>query len=102
LFAGAATALGEKLALKAQPNRYFQANVLKVGHHGSSGSTSEKFLETVQPSIAVISVGKDNEYGLPDQELLDRLEKQGVTVYRTDEDGTITLLLDGTNVTVVK
>lgn len=102
LFAGDATALGEKLALKAQPNRYFQANVLKVGHHGSSGSTSEKFLETVQPSIAVISVGKDNEYGLPDQELLDRLEKQGVTVYRTDEDGTITLLLDGTNVTVVK
>lgn len=102
LFAGDATALGEKLALKAQPNHYFQANVLKVGHHGSSDSTSEKFLETVQPSIAVISVGKNNEYGLPDQELLDRLKKQGVTVYRTDEDGTITLLLDGTNVTVVK
>ncbi|MEA5049022.1 MAG: ComEC/Rec2 family competence protein [Eubacteriales bacterium] len=102
LFTGDATALGEKLALKALPNRYFHANVLKIGHHGSSDSTSEKFLETVAPSLAVISVGKGNEYGLPDQELLDRLKSQGITVLRTDEDGTVTLLLDGTNVTVVK
>ena len=102
LFTGDATALGEKLALKAQPNHYFHADVLKVGHHGSSGSTSKKFLKAVKPTIAVISVGKNNDYGLPDQALLDRLSDAGVTVYRTDEDGTITLLLDGTNVTVVE
>jgi len=102
LFAGDATALGEKLAMKAQPDHYFHADVLKIGHHGSSDSTSEKFLETVQPSIAVISVGKDNGYGLPDAELLERLSKQGIKVYRTDEDGTVTLLLDGTNVTVIE
>lgn len=102
LFAGDATVLGEKLALKAQPNHSFQANVLKVGHHGADDSTSEIFLQTVNPSIAVISVGQNNEYGLPDQALLDRLSARGITVYRTDEDGTITLLLDGTNVKVIE
>ncbi len=102
LFTGDATALGEKLALKAQPNQYFHADVLKVGHHGSSDSTSKKFLHAVSPSIAIISVGKDNDYGLPDKELLDRLMDAGITVYQTDEDGSITLLLDGTNVTVLK
>ena len=102
LFTGDATALGEKLALKAQPNHYFKASVLKVGHHGANESTSKKFLKAVSPKIAVISVGKNNDYGLPDQSLLDRLKDAGITVYRTDEDGSITLLLDGTNVTVVK
>lgn len=102
LFTGDATALGEKLAMKAQPNHCFEANVLKVGHHGSSDSTSEKFLKAVSPKIAVISVGKNNDYGLPDEALLDRLNDAGVMVYRTDEDGSITLLLDGTNVTVVE
>ena len=102
LFAGDATALAEKLAMKAQPNHYFRANVLKIGHHGSSDSTSEKFLETVQPSIAVVSVGSENEYGLPDAALLDRLNAQGIAVYRTDRDGSITLLLDGTNATVIQ
>ncbi len=102
LFTGDATSLSEKLAMKAQPNHYFEANVLKVGHHGSSDSTSAKFLKAVSPSIAVISVGKNNDYGLPDEELLNRLKNAGVTVYRTDESGAITLLLDGTNVTVVE
>jgi beta-lactamase superfamily II metal-dependent hydrolase len=102
LFTGDATTLGEKLALKAQPNHYFHANVLKVGHHGSSDSTSKKFLKAVNPTIAVISVGKDNDYGLPDEALLDRLKDAGITVYRTDENGSITLLLDGTNVTVLE
>ncbi len=102
LFTGDATSLSEKLAMKAQPNHFFEATVLKVGHHGSSDSTSEKFLKAVSPSIAVISVGKNNDYGLPDEELLYRLKDAGVTVYRTDESGAITLLLDGTNVTVVE
>ena len=102
LFTGDATSLSEKLALKALPNHYFHADVLKVGHHGSSDSTSEKFLKAVSPKIAVISVGKNNDYGLPDEALLDRLNDAGVTVYRTDESGSITLLLDGINVTVVE
>lgn len=102
LLTGDSTELGEKLALKAQPDHYFKADVLKVAHHGSSDSTFEKFLDAVSPAIAVISVGRGNDYGHPNQALLDRLTERGITIYRTDEDGTITLLLDGTSVTVVK
>lgn len=102
LLAGDATEVAEKLALKALPNQYFQADVLKVGHHGSSDSTSVKFLSAVSPSIAVISCGLDNEYGHPDEELLSRLESYGIQIYRTDLDGTVTLLLDGTNVKVIQ
>ncbi|MEN6338895.1 MAG: ComEC/Rec2 family competence protein [Clostridiaceae bacterium] len=102
LLTGDATQVAEKLALKALPNSYFQADVLKVGHHGSSDSTGTKFLDTVNPSIAIISCGVNNEYGHPDQALLDRLTERNITVYRTDQDGTITLLLDGTNVKVIE
>ena len=102
LLTGDSTELGEKLALKAQPDQYFKADVLKVAHHGSSDSTFESFLDAVSPAIAVISVGKDNDYGHPNQALLDRLTERGITIYRTDEDGTVTLLLDGTSVTVIK
>jgi len=102
LLTGDTTELGEKLALKAQRNHYFKADVLKVAHHGSSDSTFEAFLDAVSPAIAVISVGKDNDYGHPDQALLDRLTERGITIYRTDEDSTISMLLDGTSVTVLK
>lgn len=102
LLTGDATELSEKLALKAQPDHYFRADVLKVAHHGSSDSTFEAFLDAVSPAIAVVSVGKGNDYGHPHDSLLDRLNERGVTIYRTDEDGTVTLLLDGTRVTVVK
>ena len=102
LFTGDATELAEKLALKAQPNHYFRADVLKVAHHGSRDATFETFLDAVSPAIAVISVGKNNDYGHPHDSLLDRLSERGITVYRTDQDGTVTLLLDGTSVTVIE
>ncbi len=102
LLTGDATELSEKLARKAQPDHYFRADVLKVAHHGSSDATFEAFLDAVSPAIAVISVGRDNDYGHPHDALLDRLHDRGITVYRTDEDGTITLLLDGTRVTVIE
>ncbi|HWQ97663.1 MAG TPA: ComEC/Rec2 family competence protein [Clostridia bacterium] len=102
LLTGDATELAEKLALKAQPNEYFRADVLKVAHHGSRDATFEAFLDAVSPAIAVISVGRNNDYGHPHDSLMDRLQERGITIYRTDEDGTITLLLDGTSVTVIK
>ena len=71
------------------------ATVLKVGHHGSSSATGEVFLEKVDPSIAVISCGYQNDYGHPDAQILERLEDADVTVYRTDSQGTISLYSDG-------
>lgn len=74
-----------------------QTNVLKVGHHGSNTSSSKEFLNQVLPQIAIISVGKDNSYGHPHKEVIDRLKKIGTLIYRTDEKGNILLESDGKN-----
>jgi beta-lactamase superfamily II metal-dependent hydrolase len=74
--------------------------VLKVGHHGSRSSTGEAFLSAVDPQIGVISAGEDNRYGHPHQDVLDRLSQHGVTVYRTDLSGTITITTDGSTISV--
>lgn len=71
------------------------ADVLKVGHHGSSSSTSEAFLKAVNPFFAVISCGLGNDYGHPHRETLTLLEQAKIPVYRTDEQGTITVTSDG-------
>lgn len=71
------------------------ADVLKVGHHGSSTSTSTEFLKKVSPSSAVISCGKGNSYGHPHSETLQKLADMGTAVYRTDELGTIVSVSDG-------
>lgn len=77
------------------------ADVLKCGHHGSSTSTSEAYLNAVNPSYAIISCGKDNSYGHPHSETLQVLNSKGITVLRTDEMGTITLQSDGSTVSPV-
>ena len=75
-----------------------KADVLKAGHHGSSTSTSV-FLKAVSPSYVVIQCGKDNSYGHPHKETMEKLEKAGCQVLRTDEYGTITASSDGTQIT---
>jgi competence protein ComEC len=75
------------------------ATVLKVGHHGSGTSSSYSFLREVLPTYAVISVGADNSYGHPHQEVLSRLYDARVTVYRTDLQGTVVAHSDGESVT---
>jgi competence protein ComEC len=72
-----------------------KSDVLKVGHHGSSSSTSEAFLEAVNPKYAVISVGEGNSYGHPHSETIDKLNKQNVEVLRTDQQGTIIFTTNG-------
>jgi len=71
------------------------SDVLKISHHGSKYSSSEDFLKEVSPEIAVISVGKDNSYGHPTQEVLENLNKYGIRVLRTDEAGDIKIIYDG-------
>lgn len=72
-----------------------RADVLKCGHHGSSTSTTAKFLKAVNPSYAVISCGKDNEYGHPHKETIQKLELLGCEILRTDRMGTIVAYTDG-------
>lgn len=74
------------------------ADVLKVGHHGSSTSTTKEFLNKVHPSIGVISVGSDNSYNHPNSDTVKRLKDGKVTIYRTDKDGTVVLCSDGSNI----
>ena len=75
------------------------STLLKVGHHGSSTSTSYRFLREVAPKYGVISVGTDNEYGHPTETVLSRLRDADVTLYRTDLQGDIICRSDGTDLT---
>lgn len=77
-----------------------QTTVLKVGHHGSDTSSSESFLNQVKPEISVISVGINNTYGHPKKTTLDKLNALETSIYRTDQNGTITITCDGTNCVV--
>ncbi len=83
-----------------QSGAELSATVLKVGHHGSKTSSGTEFLKAVNPKWAVISVGADNSYGHPHEQTLKRLEDLGVTVFRTDVNGTVTAVTDGENVEV--
>lgn len=97
LFTGDAEKLSEKEVLN---KRYdIKSDVLKIGHHGSSSSTSKEFLNEVNPKIAVISVGKNNDYGHPHKETISSLKNKGIKYFRTDEEGTISLESDGKTVT---
>lgn len=73
------------------------SDVLKIAHHGSKTSSSEEFIAKVSPEIAVISVGRENKYGHPHQEVLDTLTKYGIRILRTDENGDIKIISDGKN-----
>lgn len=93
IFAGDAEAAEEKEIIKSGYN--IEAQVLKLGHHGSSTSSSEEFLDKVSPSIAIIMTGERNSYGHPHKEVLERLEARNIKVYRTDTYGTILITSDG-------
>lgn len=97
LFTGDAENLSETEMLNAGYD--LKADVLKVGHHGSTTSTSVSFLDAVSPKYAVISVGKDNSYNHPTKTTMDKLKERNIPVYRTDESGTIECTSDGTNIT---
>lgn len=98
LFTGDAERPAEETVIDSGAD--LSADVLKVGHHGSDSSTSYPFLREVMPKYAVISAGKDNKYGHPDQTTLSRLEDAGVKIYRTDLNGDIQVLSDGKTVFV--
>lgn len=96
LFEGDAEKLSEKEILNTGFD--IACDVLKVGHHGSSSSTSKEFLDKAAPKIAIISCGKNNDYGHPHKVTLTNLKKHNVKIYRTDIDGTVVIKSDGNNI----
>jgi beta-lactamase superfamily II metal-dependent hydrolase len=96
LFAGDAEEVSESEMLRN--GLEVKGNVLKVGHHGSSYSTSDDFLKAVSPEYGIFSVGKDNVYGHPAASTIEKLSGAGVKFFRTDHDGTIVAVCDGKSI----
>jgi len=91
LFTGDIEKIAEEKILEQVDKNRLKADVLKVGHHGSKTSSISEWVEAVKPKIALIGVGENNRFGHPNGEVVERLEKSGAKVYRTDEDGEICL-----------
>lgn len=94
LFTGDAEDISENEML-LNDSSALASDVLKVGHHGSDSSSTAEFLSAVQPEYAVISCGEGNSYGHPHSETLDRLNAIGTQIYRTDKQGAVTVICDG-------
>ncbi len=93
LFTGDLEEEGEKGLVATYPD--LRADVLKVAHHGSNTSSITPFLSAVQPNIAIISVGERNRYGHPHKEVIERFEKMGIEIWRTDKQGAISYVFKG-------
>ena len=97
LFAGDAEAEAEKKVIDSYSNDFsrLKSQVLKVGHHGSKTSSSESFIDVIAPEYAIISVGIDNKFNHPSPLTLDKFLARGAQIYRTDQNGDITIISDG-------
>lgn len=98
LFTGDAERVSEQEILSENHN--ISANVLQVGHHGSNTSTTQEFLQRVNPQIAVISVGEGNMYGHPHNAVINRLNYHGIYIFRTDIHGNILISTNGRSIRV--
>ncbi len=95
MLTGDATSYTEGLVLAANKQEGLKSDVLKVGHHGSRTSTSQKFLQTVYPEYAIISASRTNRYGHPHPEIVNRLKDFSVQILGTYQNGTIKCITDG-------
>jgi len=95
LFMGDAEKEVEEELLASQEE--ISADILKVGHHGSETASAEDFLSRVSPRTAIISVGAENSFGLPDLQIIRRLERLGIEVRRTDQERTMIYKIEGLN-----
>ena len=102
MLTGDAESESESEILAKYPASELRADFLKVGHHGSSTSTSTAFLTAVSPSIASISCGEDNKYNHPHRETIEKLQGANIKVYRTDLLSTIVFVCDGNTISVVE
>ena len=95
LFTGDIERVAENQILKEYQNQQLklQSTILKVGHHGSRTSSTEEWVQAVIPKVALIGVGKNNKFGHPNDEIIERLQSFGVQIYRTDQMGEITIFI---------
>lgn len=100
LLTGDAEAEVEQELLDLASTTDLSAPMLKVGHHGSDTSSSEEFLDTVQPQIAIIPAALENKFGHPSLRVVKRLERLGAAVYQTGVDGTVRAVSDGVEIRV--
>lgn len=95
LFTGDAQEQAEADIIRKFGSGILKSDLLKVGHHGASDSSSEQFIKAVSPAFAAISCGENNTYGHPDITVVERLSEAGAQIYRTDEEGGIIFVSDG-------
>ena len=101
ILTGDAESVSEKEIVAAYSSSQLDCDILKSGHHGSSSSSCDEFLDAIDAEIAIISCGTGNKYGHPNQPTLDRYEKRGMRVHRTDLEGTIVYVSNGAEFTQV-
>ena len=96
LFTGDIEEIAEKEILQKNKNylSILNSTILKVAHHGSKTSSTKEFIEAVKPKIALIGVGENNKFGHPNNEVIERLENLKVKIYRTDQTGEITVIVN--------
>ena len=97
---GDAEEYAQEVMLAKLPLSAFPSSVLCMPHHGGANAASDAFLAAVSPSIALISVGAGNDFGHPEEEVLNMLSRAGIPYYRTDENGTLHILLNGKKIQV--
>ncbi len=99
MFTGDAEEESEEKILSVYPSELLKSDILKMGHHGSSTSSTLDFLKAVSPDVAIMSLGEGNSYNHPHKETLDKLESLDLPYYRTDLHGTIVFVSDGQSFT---
>ena len=85
-----------------QTGCYLKNDALKIGHHGAEDSNSAEFIDSIMPKIAVLSVGKNNRYGYPSEEVIQRFKSKKIILYRTDVDGNIIIKTNGEKIQIKK
>lgn len=99
LFTGDISSKIEKRIISEYPN--LKVDILKVGHHGSITSTSEELLDRIKPTYGIIEVGLNNHFNHPSEVVLDRLKKRAITTLQTSIMGSIKMIIDVNNVTII-
>ena len=94
VFTGDIEEIAEKKILEKNKLNLLKADILKVAHHGSKTSSKQELINTVQPKIALIGVGRNNNFGHPNEQIINRLQDNGVKVFRTDQNGEISIVVD--------